>query len=173
MSAGGAVDDPFPSTCSFTLGYEREKVSPQSVIRLFMVSEPMLDKLPETPLVFWYEAMAGSTLTAPAAGAPAVAAGACAAVPSAGVVDAGGGGAWLPPPHAASRATANDAIDTRTRSSVMRPPVGEFIPLTLGRAWERSVSAVLTGCKTSPGPVPARDRGRLLDLGQLFLDHGG
>src|SRR5688572_13691360 len=133
-----------------------------------MVSEPMLERLPETPLVFWYGAIAGSTLTAPAAGAPVVAAGAPAVVPAPAVVEGGGGGAWLPPPHAASRATATDAIDTRIRSSVMRPPVGEFIPLTLGRAWERSVSAVLTGCKTSPGPVPARDRGRLLDLGQLF-----
>ena len=53
MRAGGAVDEPLPSTCSFTFGYERENDSPHSVMRLFMVSEPMLDRLPETPLVFW------------------------------------------------------------------------------------------------------------------------
>ena len=52
MSAGGAVDDPLPSTCSFTFGYRREKVSPQRVMRLFMVSLPTLERLPETPLVF-------------------------------------------------------------------------------------------------------------------------
>src|SRR5687767_8988513 len=99
MRAGGAVDEPFPSTCSLTFGYMREKDSPHSVIRLFMVSEPMLERLPETPLVFWYGAIAGSTLTVEdalsagaAPGAPAVAAGA---------VDAGAGGAWLPPPQAA------------------------------------------------------------------------
>src|SRR5688572_959742 len=115
MRAGGAVDEPLPSTCSFTFGYERENVSPHRVIRLFMVSEPMLDRLPETPLVFWYAAIAGSTLTA-ADGAPGVVAVPADVAPAAGVVDAGGGGAWLPPPHAASRATATDAIDTRMRS---------------------------------------------------------
>src|SRR5688572_22973808 len=68
MRAGGAVEEPLPSTWTFTFGYERENVSPHSVIRLFIVSEPMLERLPEIPLVFWYGAMAGSTLTAPVAG---------------------------------------------------------------------------------------------------------
>ena len=53
MSAGGAVDEPLPSTWIFTFGYILAKASPHSVMRLFMVSEPVLDRLPETPDAFW------------------------------------------------------------------------------------------------------------------------
>ena len=53
MSAGGAVDEPLPSTWIFTLGYIFAKASPQSVMRLFMVSDPTLLRFPETPEVFW------------------------------------------------------------------------------------------------------------------------
>src|SRR5678816_4146508 len=64
MRAGGAVPEPFPSTWIFTLGYIFAKASPHSVIRLFMVSDPTLERLPETPGVFAYAAMEGSTFTA-------------------------------------------------------------------------------------------------------------
>ncbi len=53
MSAGGAVDEPLPSTWTFTFGYILVNASAQRVMRLFMVSEPMLLRLPETPLTFW------------------------------------------------------------------------------------------------------------------------
>ena len=52
MSAGGAVVLPLPSIWIFTLGYIFWKASPQSAIRLFMVSEPTLERLPDTPEVF-------------------------------------------------------------------------------------------------------------------------
>ena len=53
MSAGGAVEEPLPSTWIFTFGYILAKASPHSVMRLFMVSEPTLERLPETPLGRW------------------------------------------------------------------------------------------------------------------------
>jgi hypothetical protein len=53
MRAGGAVDEPFPSTWIFTLGYIFRNASPHSAIMLFMVSEPTLFMFPETPDVFW------------------------------------------------------------------------------------------------------------------------
>ena len=37
------------------------KVSAQSVIMLFIVSEPTLLRLPDTPLVRWYDGRAAST----------------------------------------------------------------------------------------------------------------
>ena len=52
MRAGGAVELPLPSTCSFTLGYIFKNASAQRVIRLFIVSEPTLLRLPETPETF-------------------------------------------------------------------------------------------------------------------------
>ena len=109
MRAGGAVDDPLPSTCSFTFGYERENVSPHSVIRLFMVSEPMLDRLPDTPLVFWYGGIAGSTFTVDDVLSAGAAAGDSGCRGSAWT--AGGGGAWLPPPQAARAAAARERTD--------------------------------------------------------------
>ncbi len=54
ISAGGAVELPLPSTWTFTFGYILRKASAHSVIMLFMVSEPTLLMLPETPDVFWY-----------------------------------------------------------------------------------------------------------------------
>ena len=63
MSAGGAVELPLPSTWTFTLGYILRNASAHSVIMLFMVSEPTLLMLPETPDVFWYAGSAGSTWT--------------------------------------------------------------------------------------------------------------
>jgi hypothetical protein len=77
-----------------------------------MVSDPMLDKVPDTPLVFWYPAIAGST-RAVDAGALSVTGAEDAVVVAAGAVVAGAGGAWLPPPHAASSATADIPMDTR------------------------------------------------------------
>jgi hypothetical protein len=53
MSAAGAVDEPFPSTWIFTFGYIFRNVSAHSVIMLFIVSEPTLLRLPDTPLTFW------------------------------------------------------------------------------------------------------------------------
>ena len=53
ISAGGAVDDPLPSTWTLTFGYIFRNVSAQSVIMLFIVSEPTLLRLPDTPLTFW------------------------------------------------------------------------------------------------------------------------
>src|SRR5688500_17290168 len=69
MRAGGAVDEPLPSTWIRTFGYILGNASPHSVMRLFMVSEPTLLSVPDTPLARWYAGMAGSTLTtsAPAA----------------------------------------------------------------------------------------------------------
>ncbi len=49
MSAGGAVEEPLPSISTWTLGYMAVNFSAQRVIRLFMVSEPTLLMLPETP----------------------------------------------------------------------------------------------------------------------------
>src|SRR5688572_29935750 len=117
MRAGGAVDEPLPSTWSFTFGYDRENVSPHSVIRLFMVSEPMLDRLPDTPLVFWYDGSAGSTFTAEDVLSSGAAPGA--ADEAAGAVDAGGGGAWLPPPQAARAAAAMERTDAWTKPCLM------------------------------------------------------
>jgi len=48
-SAGGAVDEPLPSTWIRTLGYCLRKASDQSVIMLSSVSEPIEFRLPETP----------------------------------------------------------------------------------------------------------------------------
>ena len=53
ISAGGAVAEPLPSISMLHARVMRRKPSPQSVIRLFIVSEPMLFRLPDTPLVFW------------------------------------------------------------------------------------------------------------------------
>ena len=64
ISAGGAVPEPLPSIWIFTFGYSLRKVSAQSAIMLFIVSEPTLLMLPETPVAFWYAPMAESTLTA-------------------------------------------------------------------------------------------------------------
>ena len=49
MRAGGAVEEPLPSTWILTFGYIFVNASAQSVIRLFIVSEPTLLRLPETP----------------------------------------------------------------------------------------------------------------------------
>jgi len=48
-----AVVEPLPSTWIFRFGYSLTNASPHSAIRLFMVSEPTLVMLPETPLAFW------------------------------------------------------------------------------------------------------------------------
>ena len=64
MRAGGAVELPLPSTWTLTFGYIFRNASAHSVIMLFMVSEPTLLMLPETPDVFWYDGSAGSTLIA-------------------------------------------------------------------------------------------------------------
>ena len=63
ISAGGAVELPLPSTWILTFGYILRNASAHSVIMLFIVSEPTLLMLPETPEVFWYAAMPGSTWT--------------------------------------------------------------------------------------------------------------
>jgi len=47
------VELPFPSTWTFTFGYILRNASDHRVIRLFMVSEPTLLMLPDTPEVFW------------------------------------------------------------------------------------------------------------------------
>src|SRR5687767_11960946 len=73
MRAGGAVDDPFPSTWIFTFGYIFANASPHSVMRLFMVSEPVLERLPDTPDDFWYDGTPASTLTVCAGAETAVA----------------------------------------------------------------------------------------------------
>ncbi len=52
MSAGGAVEEPLPSTCTLTFGYILRKVSAHNVIMLFIVSDPMLLRFPDTPLTF-------------------------------------------------------------------------------------------------------------------------
>ncbi len=49
--AGGAVEEPAPWIWMLTLGYCFLKDSAHSVIRLFSESEPMLDRLPDTPVV--------------------------------------------------------------------------------------------------------------------------
>ena len=48
------MDEPLPSTWTLTFGYILRNVSAHSVIMLFIVSEPTLLMLPETPDVFWY-----------------------------------------------------------------------------------------------------------------------
>src|SRR5687767_11733362 len=64
ISAGGAVDEPLPSISTCTLGYCTRNVSAHSVIKLFMVSEPILFTLPATPdAPFAYLGNDGSTLT--------------------------------------------------------------------------------------------------------------
>src|SRR5688500_20112103 len=73
MSAGGAVDEPFPSTWILTLGYIFANASPHSVMRLFMVSGPVLERLPETPDAFWYDGTPASTFTVCAEAETAVA----------------------------------------------------------------------------------------------------
>ena len=62
MSAGGAVEEPLPSIWILTFGYILRNVSAHSAIMLFMVSEPTLLMLPETPEVFWYAGMPGLDL---------------------------------------------------------------------------------------------------------------
>ena len=62
ISAGGAVELPLPSTWTFTFGYILRKASAHSVIMLFMVSEPTLLMLPDTPDVFWYAVNRGIDL---------------------------------------------------------------------------------------------------------------
>src|SRR5687768_4927804 len=79
MRAGGAVDEPLPSTWIFTLGYIFANASPHSVMRLFMVSEPTLDRLPETPDAFWYAGTPASTETVCADTGPAASAASAAA----------------------------------------------------------------------------------------------
>jgi hypothetical protein len=68
ISAGGAVEEPLPSTSIATLGYIERKPSAHSVIRLFIVSEPMLFTEPDTPSTGLYSGNFGSTLTDWAAG---------------------------------------------------------------------------------------------------------
>ncbi len=63
MSAGGAVEEPFPSIWIFTFGYILLNFSAQSVIRLLSVSEPIELRFPETPDTGLYGWMAGSTWT--------------------------------------------------------------------------------------------------------------
>ncbi len=46
IRAGGAVDEPLPSTSTLTAGWWPRKPSAHRAIRLFMVSEPMLLMLP-------------------------------------------------------------------------------------------------------------------------------
>ena len=53
MSAGGAVELPLPSIWILTLGYILRNDSAHSAIMLFIVSEPTLLMLPETPEAFW------------------------------------------------------------------------------------------------------------------------
>ncbi len=64
MSAGGAVPEPLPSIWILTFGYIFRNVSAQRAIMLFIVSEPTLLMLPDTPEVFWYAATDESTWTA-------------------------------------------------------------------------------------------------------------
>jgi hypothetical protein len=52
ISAGGAVDEPLPSTWILHVRVELAEGLAQSVIMLFMVSEPTLLMLPVTPDVF-------------------------------------------------------------------------------------------------------------------------
>lgn len=67
VRAGGAVEEPLPSTPILTLGYFLLNPSAQRVIRLFSVSEPTALRLPETPLVGAYGLMLLSTVTFSAA----------------------------------------------------------------------------------------------------------
>ena len=48
MRAGGAVEEPLPSTSTLTPEWTARKPSLHRAIMLFMVSEPMLLMLPET-----------------------------------------------------------------------------------------------------------------------------
>ena len=64
ISAGGAVVEPFPSTWILTSGYCFLKLSDQSVMRLFSVSEPIEFRFPETAPVALYPLMLLSTSTA-------------------------------------------------------------------------------------------------------------
>ena len=48
IRAGGAVELPLPSTSTFTSGWKPRKPSAHSAISLFIVSEPMLFRLPDT-----------------------------------------------------------------------------------------------------------------------------
>ncbi len=69
ISAGGAVEEPFPSIWIFTFGYILLNFSAQRVMRLFSESEPIELRFPETPETGLYGWMAGSTWTVwPAAG---------------------------------------------------------------------------------------------------------
>ena len=61
MSAGGAVELPLPSIWILTLGYILRNDSAHSAIMLFIVSEPTLLMLPETPEAFWYAGTPAST----------------------------------------------------------------------------------------------------------------
>ena len=51
IKAGGAVLDPLPSIWILTLGYCLRNPSAQRVITLLRVSDPMLLRLPETPVI--------------------------------------------------------------------------------------------------------------------------
>jgi hypothetical protein len=50
VSAGGAVDEPAACTWMLTFGYSFLNASVHNVIRFASVSDPTLDRLPETPL---------------------------------------------------------------------------------------------------------------------------
>ena len=62
-SAGGAVDEPLPSTSTSTSGWNERKPSDHRAMRLFIVSEPMLLILPETRRAGRYSGRFGSTVT--------------------------------------------------------------------------------------------------------------
>src|SRR2546428_1498681 len=67
IRAGGAVLEPLPSIWIFTFGYCLRNPSAQRVIRLFRVSEPMLLRVPDTPLDLAYDLRLGSSLMASSA----------------------------------------------------------------------------------------------------------
>src|SRR5688572_32706640 len=67
MSAGKAVDVPFPSICTLTFGYNFRNPSCHSAIMSFIVSEPTLDRLPATPSTFWYDLRSARLVSCPRA----------------------------------------------------------------------------------------------------------
>src|SRR3569623_1055841 len=52
VSAGGAVEEPAAWIWILTLGYSRLNSSAHRVMRFASVSEPTLERLPDTPLAF-------------------------------------------------------------------------------------------------------------------------
>src|SRR5690606_26646507 len=62
VRAGGAVEEPAAWICTATLGYCFLNSSAHRVIMLARLSEPTLDRLPETPPTLVYAGRLGSTL---------------------------------------------------------------------------------------------------------------